>query len=123
MHGEFYTERDIEDLIRAGHSSLQLNQGDRLTDLARERARKGGLQLLGPHEASSQVARQAAAVRYAQESAPTKSALVTSKATQQQSGQLHQRIKKAVIAKLGNSADPDLLDRIISRVLDQMGMN
>jgi hypothetical protein len=123
MNGTFYTERDIEDLLRAGHTSLQLRQGDRMTDLARERARKGGLELRGPHESSSQVARQAASVRYAQETASDEPAASPNPGSSKPQNELHQRIKKSVIAKLGQSAEPELLDRIISRVLDQMGLS
>ena len=123
MAGEFYTERDIEDLIRGGQSSLQLQEGDRLTDLARERARKGGLRLLGPHEASSQVARQAASVRYAQESKSKPKSRKTGSNKRPATGDLHQRIKSSVKAKLGGSVDEQMLDRIISRVLDQMGLS
>lgn len=120
MRGEFYTELDIADLIKQGRNSLQLNEGDRLTDLARDLANKEGLKLLGPHESSSQVARQAASVRYAQESNSNQS---SSPNNSSNSGKLHQRIKGAVITKLGGSVDPVLLDRVIRRVLDQMGLD
>lgn len=123
MPGEFYTERDIEDLIRSGHTSLQLKEGDRLTDLARERARQGGLRLAGPHESSSQVARQASAVRYAQESKAKSKSKRAAPAADVAGTDLHQRIKSSVRAKVGASVDEQLLDRIISRVLDQMGLS
>ncbi|MFP3853223.1 MAG: hypothetical protein ACLFWD_02895 [Anaerolineales bacterium] len=123
MRGEFYTERDIEDMIRKGQTSLQLGEQDRITDLARERAEKDGLQLLGPHESSSQVARQAASVRYAQQPEPQTSKLKPpAKPVSQGHGDLHQRIKGSVMAKLGDSVDPKLLDVVIRRVLDQLGL-
>ena len=122
MAGEFYTERDIEDLVRSGKTSLNLRPGDRLTDLARERARARGLRLEGTHEASSQVARQAAAVRYAQESSTRSPQSKARPQGQPASGNLHQRIKRSVMAKVGDSVDEQLLDGIISRVLDQMGL-
>ena len=45
----FYTQRDIEDLVAQGTTSLTLNDDVVLTDVARERAAELGLTLLdGP---------------------------------------------------------------------------
>lgn len=119
MRGEFYTERDIVDLVRQGHRQLRLQAGDRMTDLARERARKEGVQLIGQSEVPEQAAREAAAVRYAQVQAEGSSHSASGSDT----GEIHQRVRKAVIGKLGGSVDEALLDRVIGRVLDQLGLS
>lgn len=123
MRGEFYTERDIVDMLRDGVRQLELNESDRMTALARERAAKQGLKIIGPNEAApEQAAREAAATRYAAQG--------QGEAPLPQSGpsdysrpdaNLHQRVRKAVIAKLGDDVDTPLLDDIIRRVLHQVG--
>ena len=45
----FYTEHDIEDLVRRGIMSLALNDHIVLTDLAYEKARQLGMSLVSPH--------------------------------------------------------------------------
>lgn len=119
MRGEFYTERDIVDLVRQGHRQLRLGANDRMTDLARERARKEGLALVGEWEVPEQAAREAAAVRYAQ--AQGKPAAGSTSSAEK--GDLHQRVRKAVISRLGTTVDEAMLDRVIGRVLDQLGLS
>ncbi len=46
MAKEFYTERDIEDMVKRGVTSLQLNDNVVLTELAFEKAQRLGMQLL-----------------------------------------------------------------------------
>jgi hypothetical protein len=46
MAKEFYTERDIEDMVKQGKTSLQLNDNVVLTELAFEKAHRLGLQLI-----------------------------------------------------------------------------
>jgi hypothetical protein len=118
MRGEFYTERDIVDLVRQGHRQLQLRPGDRMTDLARERARKEGMQLVGEWRVPEQAAREAAAVRYAQ----ARSDNANSEPSSGHQGEIHQRVRQAVIGRLGATVDQALLDRVIGRVLDQLGL-
>lgn len=118
MRGEFYTERDIVDLVRSGARRLRLNEGDRMTDLARDRAAKEGLEIVGPYEIPEQAARRAASTRYAaqgQGEAP----LPRSQAPGGDSD-IHQRVRKAVVSKLGDQVDTPLLDDIIRRVLRQV---
>lgn len=117
MRGEFYTEHDIVDLVRSGARRIELKEGDRMTDLARERAAKEGLKIVGPYEIPEQAARQAASQRYAaqgQGEAPLPRSGT-------EGGGLHARVRKAVIAKLGDPVDTPLLDDIIRRVLRQVG--
>ncbi|MGA9531135.1 MAG: hypothetical protein WBR18_00290 [Anaerolineales bacterium] len=119
MRGEFYTERDIVDLVRRGQRQLRLHEGDRMTDVARERAQKEGLQLVGEWKVPEQAAREAAAVRYAQVQASTPSRETNTS----NRGGVHQRVRQAVIDRLGTSVDEALLDRVIARVLDQLGLS
>lgn len=119
MRGEFYTENDIIDLVRSGTRQLRLDEGDRMTDLARDRAAKEGLVIVGPHEVPEEAARAAASTRYAaqgQGEAP-----LPEGDSSASSSDLHQRVRKAVIAKLGDDVDTPLLDDIIQRVLRQVG--
>src|SRR5574338_974844 len=46
MPKEFYTERDIEDMVRRGVLSLELNENVVLTDLAYEKANRLGMKLV-----------------------------------------------------------------------------
>lgn len=117
MRGEIYTERDIVDLVRQGARRLELAEGDRLTDLARERARKEGLELVGATEIPEQAARRAAAARYAQAPAEKK----RGRGSPEANSDLRSKVRTAVLAKLGSSVDPHLVDDIIGRVLRQLG--
>jgi hypothetical protein len=119
MRGEFYTERDIVDLVRSGARQLEMKPGDRMTDLARDRANKEGLLIVGPYEAPFQAARLASAVRYSQErgspEAPAEERKMDGRSIQD-------RVSKAVKARLGDQVDSSLLDRVIQRVLEQVGL-
>ena len=46
MSKEFYTEKDIEDLVKKGVLSLELNDRVVLTDLAFEKANRLGMRLV-----------------------------------------------------------------------------
>ena len=116
MAKEFYTERDIEDMFKRGILSLQLNDNVVLTELAYEKAKRLGMQLL--HEKPLEP--PAAPVR------PYISELRTPAAAQ--AAQVHPgeadltaRIRAAVTARLGTQVDPALLDVIIERVLKSTG--
>ncbi len=114
--GEFYTEIDIIDMLRAGKRSLVLNDDDRITDVARERAIKEGIQVTRPpSEAAKRPEYQAPALS----SAPRSPRLSSS----QRRGDIQQRVRQTVQSKLGNSVDPQMIDDIIRRVLDQLGIH
>jgi len=115
MPKKFYSEADIEDLVKRGIRSLVVDDGVVLTDLAYEKAVRSGLQLVGPQAGQP----PAAPVRpYVSEQQAT----ATIRTSPAASSELHQRIRKAVIEKLGNQVDPALLDTIISRVLQNTGL-
>jgi len=129
MPKTFYTERDIDDLLRQGVKSLIVDDDVVLTDLAYEKARKLGLELLRADDQPP-----AAPVRPYIAKLPSPSASGSAKATVSASvsvptipptpgghaagaDDLHQRVYKAALARLGDSVDPNLLDVIVQRIL------
>jgi len=130
MPKEFYTERDIEDLFRRGVMSLQVNDNTVLTELAYERANRLGMKLLhsSPDNPPSAPVRPYIAKGSANGSPVSKYAATPSvhaPAADGKSGDgadLHQRIRSAVIARLGTQVDSALLDTIIQRVLNSTGV-
>ncbi len=120
MPKQFFTERDIEDLARRGEMSLRVTDDVVLTELAYERAEKLGVKLLQSHDTPP-----AAPIR------PYISQVTASAASPcQKCGKenymdeedLRQRIRDAVKAKLGNQVDSALLETIITRVLNNVGV-
>ena len=128
----FYTEHDIEDMVKRGERSLVVSDDVVLTDLAYESARRLGVELLQPNDtppaapirpyinkttasaapsAKKQPAPQPASPA-SPSAAPASSRLMAIKA----------RVKTAVRAKLGNQIDDATLDRIIERVAVDLGL-
>lgn len=106
MPKTFYTVHDFQDLAKAGVTRIEFNDDIVITDEARERAPKLGMELVRadkPRPPAPPVASGAGA-------APSTS-----------QPDLHARVRTAVIAQLGGQVDPALLDRIITRVLAQVG--
>ncbi len=106
----FYTERDIEDLVKGGTISLQLSDDVVLTELAYEKAQRLGLTLVAAN------AKPPAAPErpYISKIVPP----IPAPAAKPVQADLHLRIKEAVLARLGGQVEPALLDSIISRVLE-----
>ncbi len=118
MPKEFYTERDIEDMWRRGIMSLQVTENVVLTELAYEKAQKLGFQLVKDKPLTN----PAAPVRpYLSQSAPQVPAPVVAPPPPAQSD-VAARIRQAVQARLGTQIDPQLLDVIIQRVLQNTGV-
>lgn len=120
MPKQFITERDIEDLARRGESSLTLDDSIVLTDLAYERAEKLGVKLVQSHSQPP-----AAPLRpYLNTQSPVSAA--PNPCCQQPAlsadEALKQRIRDAVKTKLGNQIDSGLLEMIITRVLNNVGV-
>ena len=105
MPKKFYTEIDIENLAKQGVRTLELHNGIVLTDVAREKARALGVQLV--QSAPAVTATPAATAAPAVTAAPLGST----------SDEITQRIRSAVKARLGDQVDPALLDTVIKRVL------
>lgn len=137
MPKEFYTERDIEDMAKRGILSLVVGENVVLTDLAYERANRLGMQLVrekpdNPPAAPvrpylSQPARPLPGVNDERGSTPPGQPAQPGRPLgvpqpQQDGVELHQRIRSAVLARLGNQVDSALLDVIIKRVLQNTGM-
>jgi len=135
MPKQFYTEKDIEDLVQRGVKSLQVTDEVVLTELAYEKARRLGLQLVTNLPDTP----PAAPVRpYLSENkpAPARPGMGSVSQTVSQpaitpalsqgergkTGEIEQRIRSAVIAKLGNQVDAKLLDSIIHRVVRSTGL-
>ena len=152
MPKEFYTERDIEDLFQRGIRSLQVTENVVLTELAYEKARGLGFQLITdradnppaapvrPYIAEQQTSHPVPTIGPASspvESLP-KPAIPRAPTEPQKSGErseppggaaatqkkddVEQRIRSAVLARLGNQVDAKLLDNIIHRVVKSVGL-
>ena len=98
-----YTERDVEDLAKRGTKELVVTDDIYLTDVARERAEKLGIVLRS----------QAAA-------ASASPVTVSAGVPRQDAEQVIGKVKADVIAKLGPTVDPALIDRIVRRVVSQL---
>ncbi len=123
MPKEFITERDIEDLVRRGVLSLEVNDNVVLTDLAYEKANRLGMRLVRDKPDNP----PAAPVRPYLAQNPLPAAVAprstpAAPAPQPDGEDLHQRIRSAVNARLGSQVDAKLLDVIIRRVLQSTGV-
>ena len=123
MPKEFITERDIEDMVRHGILSLEVNDNVVLTELAYEKANKMGLKLLRdkPDNPPSAPVRPYI-IHQVPLQATERPALSQPNTTGDSNTPLEERIRSAVQARLGNRVDPALLDVIIKRVLSATGV-
>ena len=131
MPKEFYTEKDIEDLFNRGIKSLQITENVALTELAYEKAKRLGFQLVTDHADNPPAApvrpylsepntRQTVQAKPTVTSvSPTMTQL---KPTPLNTTDVEKRIRSAVIARLGNQVDAKLLDNIIHRVVKGIGL-
>jgi hypothetical protein len=127
MPKTYYTERDIEDLAKQGVRSLLVDEDVALTDLAYEKARRLGVELLQRTDTPpaapirpyiTQITSPSAGVSGKtgdQVTAPSEA--LPARSSAESSDDLHKRVYNAVIGRLGDSVDPKLLDTIIQRVL------
>ena len=130
MPKQFYTERDMDDLAQRGIQSLDVSDQVVLTQLAYERAKQLGIQLVQDHPENL----PGAPLRPYLSTIPT---IPTKPAAAQQPaavpqpfatpvtpapGTLHDRILNAVHARLGDQIEPKMLENIIQRVLNSLGM-
>lgn len=132
MPKTFYTEVEIEDLIKRGVFSLELNDDVVLTDLAYEKALCLGMKLITRTEKSPPAAplrpyiasplAPASRVEEGTQPSPAVPACPQPAASMFADGEdLRQRIRDSVAARLGN-VDAGLLDVIITRVLNSSGI-
>lgn len=120
MAKKFYTERDIEDLAARGIHSIEVDDNTVLTELAFEKASRLGVTLVQPH-----LLPPAAPIRpYLSSPMAEAKPCCQDHPTlpRENDEQLRQRIRDAVNAKLGAQIDPALLETIITRVLNNVGI-
>ncbi len=134
MAKQFYTEKDIEDMVRSGILTLQVSDNVVLTDLAYEKANKLGMKLVDekfdkppaapvrPYLSQQNMAAPAPAAKPSSPLTAQPAYTAPQQAPKGEPSALQQRIHDAVIAKLGNQVDPVLLDTIIKRVLSSTGV-
>ena len=123
MPKEFYTERDIEDLVKRGVLSLDVNENCVLTELAYEKANRLGMKLIRSqpdNPPAAPVRPYLSEKEAARSEAPTVDAATP--AVPPSHSDLTGRIRSAALAKLGTQVDPALLDSIIERVLNSTGL-
>jgi hypothetical protein len=116
MPKEFYSEIDIEDLVNRGVTSLVISDNVVLTDLAWEKAKKLGLELIQDDDA--------------QPSAPVRPYLSRKKSNQPESSvascqksDMKKKVREAVIARIGKEVDAELLDNVIDRILKDQNIS
>ncbi len=119
MPKNFYTERDIEDMAARGQYSLTVSDDVVLTELAFEKAERLGVKLIQSHQTPP-----SAPIRpYLSEPVkPAGTCTTCSTPTDDRNPDLRERIRSAVQAKLGDQVDPTLLETIITRVLNNVGV-
>jgi len=136
MPKEFYTEKDIEDLFQRGIRSLQITDNVVLTELAYEKAKRLDIQLITdradnppaapvrPYISEQQTRRSVATIGPATPatSPPTHASIAQHSARVEEQSDIENRIRSAVIARLGNQVDTKLLDKIIHRVVKGIGL-
>jgi len=132
MAKTFYTERDIEDLAKRGVLSLVVDDDVVLTDLARDKAMRLGIGLIREHDLPPSAPERPYITKLVSPSAsspvqevtgqsePGKNVPASNKPAS--SDDLQQRVRAAVLTRLGDSVDPKLLDTIIQRVLQNVGV-
>ena len=121
MPKTFFTESDIEDLFARGTHILEVNDNVVLTELAYEKAKKLGMQLLQPTDTPP-----AAPVRpYINQvavSSTTEGPVSAGLPINPRLEEIKRRVHEAVKARLGSSIDPALVDKIIERVVADLGL-
>ncbi len=115
MPRTFYTEYEIEDLVKRGVSSLEISDDVVLTDLAFEKANKLGLKLLKPGETPPCAPERP----YLSTSiTPSAQASSISPVASLSRAELAKRVRTTIKARLNNQVDDQALDTAINKVLD-----
>ena len=106
----FYTEHDIEDLVKQGTKSIQIDDNVVLTELAFEKADRLGMVLIRDKTAPMSV-----------QSEPVIPKTMESGQTQrapEKVSEIKKRVHEAVQTRLSTQVDPALLETIIDRVFN-----
>lgn len=114
MAKTFYTERDIEELANQGVNSLLVDSNVVLTDLARDKARRLGIELL--KESDSRPSSAPNRPYLSAQPSPTKE-LSNEKSAPDTGAKLEERVHAAVKSRLGDQVDNTLLRTIVQRVI------
>jgi hypothetical protein len=131
MPKTFYTERDIEDLARRGVISLVENDDVVLTDVAREKAMRLGIEIVHQYDQPPSAPQRpyitalvspSAARPGSGSSTPSSAGQPPPSSSSTSSDDLFEKVRSEVIARLGDSVDPQLLNTIIRRVLQNVGL-
>ena len=118
MPKQFFTERDIEDMAARGQYSLTVGDDVVLTELAFEKAERLGVKLVQPHQTPP-----AAPIRpYLSDPVKPQGSKAPCCPPNAKNSDLRERIRSAVKEKLGDQIDPNLLETIITRVLNNIGI-
>jgi hypothetical protein len=118
MPKTFYTERDIEDLARRGVTSVTVTEDVVLTELAREKAERLGVTLIREHDTPPSAPMRP----YIANPSRTGSSTTSQPDPPPNKADLREKVRQAVLARLGNEVDRNLLETIINRVLDNVGV-
>jgi hypothetical protein len=131
MPKSFYTERDIEDLAKRGVISLLEDDDVVLTDLAREKAMRLGLEIVHKYDQPPSAPQRPYITQMVSPSATnprsegSEKSGSLSKSTPpgvtKGSDELFESVRKEVMTRLGDGVDPQLLETIIRRVLQNVG--
>lgn len=127
MAKTFYTEYDIEDFVKRGVMSLEVNDDVVLTDLAYEKARRLGMALhqqKAENPPAAPVRPYIAKIQNLPQPSTAGSSVFSVSAPRSKPGgeELRQRIRAAVTSRMGTQVDPKLLEVIINRVLTDVGI-
>ncbi|HSV86137.1 MAG TPA: hypothetical protein VLH85_06150 [Levilinea sp.] len=134
MPRRFVTEKDMEEFFRQGKRSLEVTADMALTDLAYEKARQRGIQLIDgrqpsaperPYLVQNPVRKQAEKAAKVMEEPVAAGGLklpldLSGSGLNRQ--ELHKRIRTAVMRKLSGQLDPQVVETIIQRILDSTGV-
>jgi len=128
MARKFYTEHDIEDMVKSGVTSLEINDCVTLTELAYEKARRLGLTLIQVDAKNPSapirpyLSQQHGSAVTVEEAKPCDCMGSCQNPRPTISAEVKERIRSAVLNRLGSQVDAALLDRIIDRVLSSTGV-
>jgi len=126
MTKTFYTERDIEDLAKRGVISLLEDDDVVLTDLARDKAIRLGIEIVHEIDQPPSAPERPYITEMTSPSAASpgdkEPAKARSSVTSTSGDELFENVRAEVVARLGDAVDPQLLDTIIRRVLGNVGV-
>lgn len=123
MPKKFYTERDIEDMAARGQHTLTVSDDVILTELAFEKAERLGVKLVQPHQTPPSAPVRPYLSEEKKPAAASKKSSCCTPAPSSKEEDLRNRIRTAVKAKLGNEVDSTLLETIMTRVLNNVGID